>query len=250
MAAIDRLYTDCPFYGSRRIVKKLNKTPEWKNVTRKRVSRLMRRMGIEAIYPKPRLSKPNKDNGKYPYLLSGLSINHPNQVWSTDITYIPTAKGFVYLAAIIDWYSRYVLSWELSNSMESSFCIKALERAIAIYGTPEIFNTDQGSQFTDHRFTGILEKNGIRISMDGKGRCLDNVFIERLWRTVKYEEVYIKGYETLSDARAGLKKYFWFYNNDRLHQSLDYKTPSEVYLSTGGKRTPPEAGAISLKSVA
>ena len=179
MAAIDHIYTDCQFYGSRRIAKRLNKIPEWKNVTRKRVSRLMRRMGIEAIYPKPRLSKPDKDNAKYPYLLKGLSIDRPNQVWSTDITYIPTNKGFVYLVAIIDWYSRYVLSWELSNSMESSFCVKTLERAMSKYGKPEIFNTDQGSQFTDHRFIDVLEKNGIRISMDGKDSCLDNVFIER-----------------------------------------------------------------------
>jgi putative transposase len=210
----------------------------------------MRQIGIEAIYPKPKLSRPNKDHGKYPYLLKGLSIERPNQVWSSDITYIPTAKGFVYLVAIIDWNSRYVLSWEISNSMESSFCVKALERAISRYGTPEIFNSDQGAQFTDHRFTGVLEREGVQISMDGKGRCLDNVFIERLWRSVKYEEVYLKGYETLSDARTSLNKYFRFYNDSRLHQSLGYQTPSEVYLSLGGDGLPPETGAISLKFVA
>jgi putative transposase len=250
MAEIDRIYTERPYYGSRRITKQLNRLPEWRDVSRKRVSRLMKRMGIEAIYPKPRLSRPDKDHGKYPYLLKGVTIERPNQVWSSDITYVPTAKGFVYLVAIIDWHSRYVLSWEVSNSMESSFCIKAIERAISKYGTPEIFNSDQGAQFTDHRFTEVLERNGIRISMDGKGRCLDNVFVERLWRSVKYEEVYVKGYETLPDARAGLREYFRFYNDARLHQSLDYKTPSEVYLTPGRDGLPPETGAISLKSVA
>jgi putative transposase len=209
----------------------------------------MRLMGIEAIYPKPKLSISDKEHKKYPYLLRGLSIERPNQVWCSDITYIPTSKGFVYLAAIMDWHSRYILSWELSNSLESSFCVKALERAISRYGTPEIFNTDQGAQFTDHRFTGVLEKHGIRISMDGRGRCMDNIFIERLWRSVKYEEVYIKGYETLPEARAGLTEYFRSYNTFRPHQALGYKTPSEVHFSDyrdGGLL--PDSGAIFLKS--
>jgi putative transposase len=234
MAEIDRIYTSHPYFGARRIAKYLNKIPKWGNVDRKRVSRLMKLMGIEAIYPKPQLSRPSESHCKYPYLLKGMPINRPKQVWSSDITYIPTAKGFVYLVAVIDWYSRYVLSWEVSNSMESSFCVKALERAISKHGAPEIFNSDQGSQFTDHRFIGVLERNGIRISMDGRDRCLDNIFIERLWRSVKYEEVYIKGYETLSEARVGLNEYFLFYNEERLHQSLSYKTPSETHFALDG----------------
>jgi putative transposase len=205
----------------------------------------MRLMGIEAIYPKPKLSKGDDEHKKYPYLLRGLSIERPNQVWCSDITYIPTSKGFVYLAAIMDWHSRYVISWELSNSMESSFCVRVLEKAIEKYGKPEIFNTDQGSQFTDHRFTGVLEKHGIRISMDGRGRCMDNIFIERLWRSVKYEEVYIKEYETLPDARAGLTEYFRRYNTFRPHQALGYKTPSEVHFSSDGDwDLSPDTGGI------
>jgi putative transposase len=223
---------------------------EWKHVSRNRVSRLMGLMGIEAIYPKPKLSIGNKEHKKYPYLLNSVCVERPNQVWCTDITYIPTGKGFVYLVAIMDWHSRFVLSYEISNSMESSFCAKALERAIAKYGAPEIFNSDQGAQFTDHRFTDVLERHGVRISMDGKGRCMDNIFIERLWRSVKYEEVYLKGYETLPEARAGLREYFRFYNDSRPHQSLDYKTPSEVHFGKGQGDLPPETGAIFLKSVA
>jgi putative transposase len=192
-------------------------------------------MGIEAIYPKPRLSKANELHPKYPYLLKGFIVNRPNQVWSTDITYIPTLKGFVYLVAIMDWYSRYVLSWDVSNSLESSFCIKVLERSIARYGKPEIFNSDQGSQFTDGKFTGILNQANVRISMDGRGRCWDNIFIERLWRSVKYEEVYLKEYPTLPDARSSIEKYFRFYNESRPHQSLDYRTPNEVHFSTGNR---------------
>jgi putative transposase len=209
-------------------------------------------MGIEAIYPKPKLSKGNSESKKYPYLLKGVSIERPNQVWCTDITYIPTKKGFAYLVAIMDWHSRCVLSWELSNSMESSFCVKALERAISKHGAPEMFNSDQGSQFTGHRFTGVLERNGVRISMDGKGRCMDNIFIERLWRSVKYEEVYIKEYGTLPEARAGLAEYFQRYNCARPHQALGYKTPNEVYFSPNrdGGLPPVEKGAIFLKSVA
>ena len=249
MSAIDKLYMDNPFFGSRRITACLRRSSEWRHVSRKRVSRLMRLTGIEAIYPKPKLSVCDKEHKKYPYLLRDLSIERPNQVWCSDITYIPTSKGFVYLAAIMDWHSRYVISWELSNSLESSFCVKALERAISRYGKPEIFNTDQGVQFTDHRFKGILEKHGIRISMDGKGRCMDNIFIERLWRSVKYEEVYIKGYETLPDARSGLTDYFQRYNTFRPHQALGYKTPSEVHFSGDGDGgLPPDSGAIFLKS--
>ena len=249
MLEIDKIYTRSPFFGSRKIAKELNRTEKWRDVDRKRVSRLMRLMGIEAIYPKPRLSKSDDAHKKYPYLLRGLAITRPNQVWSTDITYIPTAKGFVYLTAIIDWYSRYVLSWELSNSLEASFCVKALKRALSLYGRPEIFNTDQGSQFTSEDFTGLLEGQGIRISMDGKGRCLDNIFIERLWRSVKYEEVYLKEYSTLPDARTGLELYFSFYNESRLHQALGYKTPMEVYFAVNGDSgMAQKTGAVFLNS--
>jgi putative transposase len=234
METIDRIYTSHPYYGSRRITKTLRRMAEWGDVNRKRVSRLMSLMGISAIYPKPKTSGGNREHEKYPYLLKGVSVERPNQVWCSDITYIPTEKGFVYLAAIMDWYSRYVLSWELSNSMESSFCARTLERAIERHGEPDIFNTDQGAQFTDHRFTDILEKHGIKISMDGRGRCMDNIFIERLWRSVKYEEVYLKSYETLPEARAGLKEYFAFYNGERLHQSLNYNSPAEVHFGESG----------------
>lgn len=235
MLEIDRIYTESPFYGTRRITAVLNRMPRWSEVDRKRVRRLMGLMGIEAIYPKPRLSKANELHPKYPYLLKEIIVDRPNQVWSTDITYIPTLKGFVYLVAIMDWYSRYVLSWDISNSLESSFCIKALERSIARYDKPEIFNSDQGSQFTDGKFTGILNQANVRISMDGRGRCWDNIFIERLWRSVKYEEVYLKEYPTLPDARASIEKYFRFYNESRPHQSLDYRTPKEVHFSTGNR---------------
>jgi putative transposase len=247
MAAIDRIYTDNLFYGSRRIAACLRRMPEWKGANRKRVSRLMRLMGIEAIYPKPKLSKGNDGHKKYPYLLKGVAIGRPNQVWCTDITYIPTGKGFVCLVAVMGWHSRYVLSWEVSNSMESSFCVKALERAMAHHGAPEIFNTDQGAQFTDHRFVGVLEKGGVKVSMDGKGRCMDNIFIERLWRSVKYEEVYIKDYGTLPEARAGLADYFQSYNDFRPHQALGYKTPGEVHFPDRDGGLPPDTGAISLK---
>jgi putative transposase len=248
MGAIDRIYTKYPYYGSRRIMKALRRMPEWDDVNRKRVSRLMGLMGISAIYPKPQMSKSGREHEKYPYLLEGVNAERPNQVWSTDITYIPTEKGFVYLVAVMDWHSRYVLSWELSNSMESSFCVRALERAIERYGKPEIFNSDQGTQFTDRRFIEVLERNGMRISMDGRGRCMDNIFIERLWRSVKYEEVYLKGYATLPEARAGLKEYFAFYNNTRLHQALGYKTPAEVHFGQDGP--PQKNGAIFLNSAA
>jgi putative transposase len=212
----------------------------------------MKLMGFEAIYPKPRLSKADRDHAKYPYLLRNMPVTRSNQVWCTDITYIPTVRGFVYLVAIMDWHSRYVLSWEISNSLESSFCIKALERALRKYGAPEIFNSDQGSQFTDKAFTEVLETNGVRISMDGKGRCMDNIFVERLWRSVKYEEVYLKEYQTLSEARTGLAEYFQCYNETRPHQSLDYMTPSAVYFAPGkgDEPEPSSNGAVLLKSAA
>jgi putative transposase len=250
MEAIDRIYTSCPYYGSRKITQTLRRMPEWSGVNRKRISRLMSLMGISAIYPKPRTSGSRKEHEKYPYLMKGVSIEGPNQVWCTDITYIPTAKGYVYLAAIMDWHSRYILSWEVSNSMESSFCVRALEQAIQRYGSPGIFNSDQGTQFTDRKFIEVLERNGIRISMDGRGRCMDNIFIERLWRSVKYEEVYLKSYATLAEARTGLREYFEFYNNKRLHQSLEYKTPAEVHFGQDGKGAPQNRGAIFLNSAA
>ncbi len=192
---------------------------------------MMKILGIQAICLKKKLSRPNKEHAKYPYLLKDLNINRKNMVWSTDITYIRLRHGYAYLVAVIDWYSRYVLSWKISYSMESSFCKDVLNEALSKYGTPEYFNTDQGSQFTDKTFVEILEAKKIKISMDGKGRALDNIFVERLWRSVKYEDVYLKKYETMFDCEAGLKKYFAFYNNRRIHQSLDYKTPAEIHFS-------------------
>jgi putative transposase len=195
----------------------------------KHVRRLLRKMGLMALYPKRNLSKPAPGHKIYKYLLRGLAILRPNQVWSTDITYIRLAQGFVYLVAIIDWHSRYVLSWGLSVTLESNFCVEALDQAILLHGKPDIFNSDQGSQFTSAEFTDRLKAEGIRISMDGRGRALDNIFVERLWRSVKYEEVYLHDYATVTEAILGLKKYFLFYNTERQHQSLDYQTPSEVY---------------------
>lgn len=194
-----------------------------------RIRTAMQMMGLEAIYPKPNLSAASKEHKKFPYLLRGLEINRPNQAWAGDITYIPLIGGFGYLFAIIDWFSRYVIAWELSNLLDADFCIEALERGLVVE-RPEIFNTDQGVQFTSSLFTGRLENNGIKISMDGKGRALDNVFIERLWRSVKYEDIYPKGYECLKEVRQGLKKYFEFYNEKRPHQGLEYRTPAEVYF--------------------
>lgn len=225
---LDEQYTKTPFYGTRRMTKWLNR--QGYHVNRKRIQRLMRMLGLQAVYPKPNLSKPGKGHKIYPYLLSGAVINKRNQVWSADITYIRLRNGFIYLVAIIDWFSRYVLSWEVSISLESDFCVRALENALSEYGKPIIFNTDQGVQFTCKAYTKILKENEIQISMDGKGRALDNVFVERLWRTVKYEEVYIKDYESVVEATNELCKYFDFYNNERLHQSLEYKTPKEVYI--------------------
>jgi putative transposase len=227
MRLIDEEYTRHPFLGSRKLRNHLKR--QGYKVNRKRVQRLMRKMGLASVAPKPNTSLGNKAHTIYPYLLRKLAITRVNQVWSTDITYIRLPGGFAYLTAVMDWHSRKVLSWELSNTMESSFCISALEAAIRIHGTPEIFNTDQGAQFTSEDFTDVLKDNKIKISMDGKGRWMDNVFIERLWRSVKYEEVYLKEYESLAALRNGLKRYFNYYNNERPHQSLGYSTPSEAH---------------------
>lgn len=230
MRELDELYMKWPFYGSRRMTQELK--ARGYAVNRKRVQRLMRMMGIEAIYPRPRTSLRNLENRVYPYLLRDVAITHVNHVWSTDITYIPLRRGYAYLVAIMDWFSRYVLSWRLSNTMDVSFCIEALQEALET-SHPEIFNSDQGSQFTSLSFTGLLEASGIAISMDGRGRALDNVWIERLWRSVKYEDIYIHGYEQLRDVGQGLTRYFDFYNRERRHQSLSYKTPMEVYMAAG-----------------
>jgi putative transposase len=228
MDLIDRLYTDCPFYGSRRMTAWLQQHGE--EVNRKRVQRLMRLMGIEAIYPKPRLSVPNHEHRVYPYLLRDVAIVRPNQVWSADITYVGLPSGFMYLAAVIDWHSRYVLAWRLSNTLDGDFCLDMLEEALA-RGRPEVFNTDQGAQFTARAWTSRLESAGVKVSMDGVGRCLDNVFVERLWRSVKYEDLYLKRYEVVPELHRGLKAYLLFYNEERLHQSLEYRTPAAVYFS-------------------
>jgi len=227
MRLIDKQYIETPFYGSRRMAVYLGR--EGHDVNRKRVRRLMRLMGLEAVYPKPRLSVSDKQNPVYPYLLKGMTIDRPNQVWCTDITYIPLRRGWVYLVAVMDWASRFVLSWEVSVTLDASFCIEALERALATWGTPEIFNSDQGSQFTSGGFTKPLRKAGVKISMDGVGRCFDNIFIERLWRSVKHEEVYLHDYQTVAEAVCGLARYLEFYNHRRPHQSLDYRTPAEAY---------------------
>lgn len=232
MKEIDAIHMELPYYGSRRIAWVLRQ--KGYEVGRGHVSKLMKRMGICAIYCKKKLSKPCAAHKKYPYLLKNLEINRSNQVWATDITYIPMSRGFAYLIVIIDWHSRKALSWRLSNTMDVSFCVDALEEAIKTYGTPEIFNTDQGSQFTSNEFTGILEKNGIKISMDGRGRWLDNVFIERLWRSLKYEEVYLKAYESMSDAKKGIGDYLTHYNSRRPHQALEMKTPDQAYFEGFG----------------
>lgn len=230
MRLIDEIHLKYPFMGSRSIRDQLQDMGH--QVGRQHVSTLMRKMGIAAFYRKPNLSKPHPQHKIYPYLLRGMDITRGNQVWTADITYLPMAKGFCYLMAIMDWASRKVLAWRLSNTLDFSFCTEALEEAIMKYGKPEIFNTDQGCQFTSDAFTGILKNHGINISMDGKGRWLDNVFIERLWRSVKYEDVYLKAYSSITEARQGLKEYFEFYNLRRGHQSLDRRTPDDVYWST------------------
>ena len=226
MNLLDEEHTRRPFYGVRKMTEFLNR--EGYAVGKDRARRLLRRMGLEAICPKRNLSRKRKDHKVYPYLLKGVRITKPNQVWSSDITYVRLLEGFAYLVAIIDWFSRYVISWNIGNTPDVDLCMEALEESLT-YGKPEIFNTDQGSQFTSDKFTGKLKDNKIKISMDGRGMMFDNIFIERLWRTVKYEDVYIKGYETIPETRTGLGEYFEFYNDDRYHQSLDYKTPWEVY---------------------
>lgn len=227
MNLLDKEYTKHPFYGARKMKQFLKEKGYL--VGRKHIGTLLKKMGLEAVYPKHNLSKPHPGHKIYPYLLKGLKIERVNQVWSTDITYIRMGQGFAYLVAIIDWYSRRVLSWRLSNTLEADFCVEALEEAFLKYGKPEIFNTDQGSQFTSEKFISKLVGREVTISMDGRGRAYDNIFIERLWRTVKYEDIYPKGYMNMKETREGLKEYFEFYNNERYHQSLDYKTPWQVY---------------------
>jgi putative transposase len=227
MRRIDQLFTAWPFLGSRRMARMLSQ--DGQRVNRKRVQRLMRKMGIAALGPKPRTTKPAPGHKIYPYLLRNLAIDRPNQVWAADITYVPIGRGFLYLVAVIDWASRAVLSWRLSNTMDASFCVGALEEALARYGRPEIFNTDQGSQFTCAAFTGVLEAEGISISMDGRGRWMDNVFIERLWRSLKHEDVYLKGYADGREAKEGIAAWMAFYNDTRLHQALGYRAPMAVW---------------------
>jgi putative transposase len=231
MRLIDGEYTAHPFLGSRRLTEWLVRRGE--AVNRKRVQRLMRLMGLEAIYPKPKLSTAGRGHRIYPYLLRNASIQRPDQVWSTDITYVPLARGFMYLAAVIDWFSRYVVAWRLSNTLDGSFCLEMLEEALSC-GRPEVFNTDQGVQFTAAAWTGRLESAGVQVSMDGRGRCLDNAFVERLWRTVKYEDIYLWRYESVPELEQGLQRYMPYYNEERLHQSLGYRTPAEVYGEARG----------------
>ena len=227
MRRMDELHLAWPFYGSRRMAAALRR--EGRSVNRKRAKRLMRTMGLEAIYQKPNTSRGHPDHKVYPYLLRGLVVDRPNQVWCADITYVPMAKGFVYLVAVMDWFSRRVLAWRLSITMETNFCVDALHEAMDRHGRPEIFNTDQGVQFTSGAWLDELASGGVRISMDGKGRYLDNIFIERLWRSLKYEEVYIKAYDSVPEARRAIGEWLAFYNDVRPHQALDYRTPREVY---------------------
>jgi putative transposase len=222
MRRIDELHLKFPFYGSRKLARLLR-------VNRKRMQRLMQLMGLESLAPKPETSRPAPEHPVYPYLLRNLEISRVNQVWAADVTYIPLAQGFAYLVAIMDWYSRRVLAWRLSNTLDASFCVEALKEALERFPPPEIFNTDQGAQFTSEAFTSVLLERGVRISMDGKGRFLDNVFIERLWRSLKYEEVYLHAYESVASARAGIERYFGFYNDERGHQALGYQTPAVFY---------------------
>jgi putative transposase len=236
MRLIDEQYTACPFYGSRRITRWLARNGH--PVNRKRVQRLLRLIGLEAIHPKPKLSA-GRGHTVYPYLLRGVAVERVGQVWSADITYLPMASGFMYLAATIDWHSRYVVAWRLSNTLDGAFCRDMLDEALAA-GTPEVFNTDQGVQFTAGAWTDRLEAAGVAVSMDGRGRCLDNVFVERLWRSVKYEDVFLRGYESVPELERGLRAYFAFYNEARLHQSLGYNTPAEVYRA--GRSTEPARG--------
>ena len=236
MRRLDELHLEVPFYGSRKLTRELQK--EGHAVGRRHVVRLMHRMGIEAIYRKPRTSIPAREAAIRPYLLGNLTINRPNQVWASDITYLPMAHGFLYLVAILDVASRKVLAFRLSNTLTADFCVEALEEALAKFGAPEIFNTDQGSQFTSDEWISVLENAGVAVSMDGKGRWIDNVFIERLWRSVKYEEVYLHGYANGTEARTSLTRYFSFYNVRRSHQALEYRTPDEVYFEALAASTP------------
>lgn len=229
---IDEEYTNRPFYGSRRM-KVFLRTMGY-TVNRKRIQRLMRKMGLAGMAPGPTTTVKHPAHKVYPYLLRGVPVTRPNQVWSTDVTYIRLARGFAYLVAVIDWYSRKVLSWRISNSMDASFCVDCLEDALREYGKPEVFNSDQGSQFTSLAFTGVLKREGVAISMDGRGRALDNIFVERLWRSVKHEDVYLKGYASMAELTIGLAQYFAFYNGERPHQSLAYQTPQTVYASGRG----------------
>ena len=232
MALIDRQYLARPYYGSRRMAAWL--ATQGHSVNRKRVQRLMRLLGLVAVYQRPNMSKAATAHKTYPYLLGGLSIERVNQVWCADVTYIPMAKGFLYLVAVMDWHSRAVLAWRLSNTLGADFCVDALEEALARFGRPEIFNTDQGSQFTGDDFTGVLKRHEVTISMDGKGRCMDNIFIERLWRSLKYEEVYLHAYGSVAEARAGIGAWLVFYNDERQHQSHGYRTPRQIYESACG----------------
>lgn len=246
---IDEEYTRHPFYGSRKMVVFLENLGH--KVNRKRVQRLMREMGLVSMAPGPNTSQSHPEHKVYPYLLRGVSITEPNQVWSTDITYLRLKNGFTYLVAIIDWYSRRVLSWRISNTMDATFCVECLEDALRTHDKPKIFNTDQGSQFTSDAFTGVLKREKIDISMDGRGRAFDNIFVERLWRSVKYEDIYLKGYGSISELTLGLTEYFAFYNNERPHQSLAYKTPNNVYLSAmgGGAMIVDKYGTSAVSSV-
>ena len=251
MGEIDRQYLETPFFGSRRMKAWLEQ--RGMPVSRKRVQRLMRAMGLRAIYRRPGTSRRAPKHPVYPYLLRNVRITRPNQVWAADITYLPMARGFLYLVAVMDWHSRYVLSWRLSNTLEAGFCAEALEEALG-QGQPEVFNTDQGSQFTSLEFTQVLQERGVKISMDGKGRYQDNIFVERLWRTVRYEEVYLKAYASVMEAQRGLEDYFRFYNGLRPHQALGYRAPDEVFHGdqeaaagdSNGRRCPPEQGTQSL----
>lgn len=230
MRLLDELYLAHPIYGSRKMVVALEEKGH--TVNRKRMQRLMRLMGLEALVPKPNLSRSNPEHVKYPYLLRGLDVTRADQVWASDITYIPLANGFCYLMAVVDWFSRAVLSWRLSNTLEVGFCVEALEEALVNFGPPDIFNTDQGVHFTSEDFTTVLKAHGVRISMDGKGRCLDNVLVERLWRSLKYEEVYLHAYEDARVARGGIGRYLRFFNQERPHQTLAYRTPMAVYMES------------------
>jgi putative transposase len=228
MEIIDKIFTKHPYFGARR-VRVLLRREHGKQVTRKRVRRLMKTMGLETLYRRPRTSQPAPGHKIHPYLLRGLEINRPNQVWASDITYLPMSKGFLYLVAVIDWNSRYILSWRLSNTMDDEFCVDALNESLS-KGKPEIFNTDQGSQFTSEDFVDTVKDAGVKVSMDGRGRWMDNVFVERFWRSLKYEEVYLHSYESTKEARESIDKWITFYNNGRPHQALDYRTPAEAYF--------------------